>query len=103
MPTQIENDKRHDSTSDGDYQQNGEVSKEQEVKKEQKTPSDPAKRRRNILLGVAVVAVLLAGGIAWWLYSSTYESTDDAQIDGHLNPIAARVDGTVRAVYVEDN
>jgi membrane fusion protein (multidrug efflux system) len=40
-------------------------------------------------------------GIAWWLYSRTYESTDDAQINGHLNTIASRVAGTVKAVYVE--
>ena len=39
----------------------------------------------------------------WWLYSRTYESTDDAQADAHLNPISARVEGTVKAVYVEDN
>jgi membrane fusion protein (multidrug efflux system) len=42
-------------------------------------------------------------GVAWWLYSRTYESTDDAQIDGHINAIASRVEGTVRAVYVENN
>jgi multidrug resistance efflux pump len=42
-------------------------------------------------------------GIAWWLYSRTYESTDDAQINGHLNAIASRVAGTVKAVYVEND
>jgi membrane fusion protein (multidrug efflux system) len=30
-------------------------------------------------------------------------TTDDAQIDGHLNPIASRVAGTVKAVYVEND
>ena len=34
---------------------------------------------------------------------STYESTDDAQVDGHLNGITARIDGEVKAVYVEEN
>jgi membrane fusion protein (multidrug efflux system) len=32
-----------------------------------------------------------------------YESTDDAQVDGHLNGITARIDGDVKAVYVEAN
>jgi membrane fusion protein (multidrug efflux system) len=41
--------------------------------------------------------------VGWWLYSRTYESTDDAQVDGHLNSIASRVAGTVKAVYVEND
>jgi membrane fusion protein (multidrug efflux system) len=32
-----------------------------------------------------------------------YESTDDAEVDGHLNGISARIDGDVKAVYVEEN
>jgi membrane fusion protein (multidrug efflux system) len=47
--------------------------------------------------------VAVAGCIGWLLYSNTYESTDDAEVDAHLNPIAARVQGTVTTVYVEDN
>jgi membrane fusion protein (multidrug efflux system) len=31
------------------------------------------------------------------------ESTDDAQVDGHINPVACRVGGTVLAVRVDDN
>jgi membrane fusion protein (multidrug efflux system) len=51
-----------------------------------------------------VVLVLLGAGLYfWWSYSQTYENTDDAQIDGHLNPIASRVAGTIKAVYVENN
>jgi membrane fusion protein (multidrug efflux system) len=37
------------------------------------------------------------------LYSRTYESTDDAQVDGHLNGITARIDGVIKAVHVEEN
>ncbi len=105
MPELIENEKNQNqaSSSQDAPQQNGEATKEQDANKEQRTPSDPAKRRRNIILGAGVFALVLVIGAVWWVYSGTYESTDDAQVDGHLNPIAARVDGTVRAVYVEDN
>ena len=69
----------------------------------EKKPVDPAKRRRNIAIGVVIALVLVLGAVAWWIHSSTYETTDDAQVDAHLNPVAARVQGTVSAVYVEDN
>jgi membrane fusion protein (multidrug efflux system) len=65
-------------------------------------PVDPATKRLRIILGVAIGIVLIAGGVAWWLYARTYESTDDAQIDGHLNSIASRVAGSVKTVYAEN-
>jgi membrane fusion protein (multidrug efflux system) len=72
-------------------------------KKDEKKPLDPAVKRKRILIGIVAGVVVLIAGVAWWLYSGTYESTDDAQIDGHLNPIASRVAGTVKAVYVESD
>jgi membrane fusion protein, multidrug efflux system len=69
----------------------------------EKKPLDPATKLKRILIGIVVGVVVLIAGIAWWLHSRTYESTDDAQIDGHLNPIASRVAGTVKAVYVESD
>ncbi len=77
--------------------------KDDDKKEEEKKPMDPATKRRRIIIGVAVGVVVLVAGIAWWLYSRTYESTDDAQINGHLNAIASRVAGTVKAVYVEND
>jgi membrane fusion protein, multidrug efflux system len=49
------------------------------------------------------IVVLLVAGIFLWRYFSSYESTDDAQIDGHLNPVSARVGGHVEKLLVEDN
>ena len=46
---------------------------------------------------ILVVAILLS----WWLYARPFESTDDAQIDGHLDVVSARITGTV--VYINPN
>ncbi len=61
----------------------------------------PQSRRRGILIAAVVVAALVALGI-WW--RSTYsEDTDDAQVDGHLIQVSARINGHVLNVYVEEN
>ena len=53
-----------------------------------------------LILGMIVV---LTGGFFLWRYFTSYEDTDDAQIDGHLNPISARVSGHVLQLLVQDN
>jgi membrane fusion protein, multidrug efflux system len=50
----------------------------------------------------ALLAMLFIGGRPAWKYLHSYESTDDAQIDGHIVPIASRIDGTIAHVYVEE-
>src|ERR1035438_190621 len=55
-----------------------------------------------ILVFVAVVALLAVGGVYLWRYLNTYESTDDAQIDGHINAISGRISGNVIEVLAED-
>ena len=53
---------------------------------------------------IAIVALaVLAGAVFVWHYYSIRESTDDAQIDGHIAPISARVSGTVIRVLHDDN
>jgi membrane fusion protein (multidrug efflux system) len=49
------------------------------------------------------IIVLLVTGFFLWRYFDSYEDTDDAQIDGHLNSISARVSGHVLKLLVEDN
>jgi membrane fusion protein (multidrug efflux system) len=51
---------------------------------------------------VAVVIVVVAAFFLW-RYLSSYESTDDAQVDAHLYPVSARVSGYVVKVNVDDN
>src|SRR5258707_6098923 len=54
-----------------------------------------------VLLAVGIVALI--GVAIMWSYYSTRESTDDAQVDGHLGPVSARVSGTAIRVLVDDN
>ncbi len=54
-----------------------------------------------VLLVVAFLIVVAAFPL--YSYYSVRESTDDAQVDGHLYPISARISGTVIAVNVLDN
>jgi membrane fusion protein (multidrug efflux system) len=60
------------------------------------------KLRRNIVI-LIVVLVVLVGGVFLWRYLSSYESTDDAQADVHLYPVSARISGYVVKVNVDDN
>jgi membrane fusion protein (multidrug efflux system) len=53
-----------------------------------------------LIAGVIIIAAL---AVLVWRHYSARESTDDAQIDGHIAPISARVSGTVTNVYVNDN
>jgi membrane fusion protein (multidrug efflux system) len=54
------------------------------------------------LLGLLLVAAV-AASLGLWRYYAVRESTDNAQIDGHIVPVSARVGGTVIAVNVDDN
>ena len=49
--------------------------------------------------------LLVAGGIGAYLYISRIgkESTDDAQVEGHVSNVAARISGQVKRVLVKDN
>jgi membrane fusion protein (multidrug efflux system) len=64
-----------------------------------RTTSNP-RVRMALILGAIVV---LVAGFFLWRYFTSYESTDDAQIDGHLNSISARVSGHVIKLLVNDN
>jgi membrane fusion protein, multidrug efflux system len=60
------------------------------------------KSRLRLILAIAVPVVLLAG-IGFWLLNRNKVSTDDAQVDGHMISIAAKVQGTVTELQVKDN
>jgi len=61
---------------------------------------DTGRIRRVLLVAGALAAV---GGVALWYHYSGRETTDNAQIDGHITPVASRVGGTILEVKVADN
>ena len=65
----------------------------------------PGVRGRTVPMVVGAVVLLAAvvWGIGRWRYASTHVSTDNAQVDGHIVPVLAKVGGYVREVRVEDN
>lgn len=76
------------------------------------TPEGEARyRRRKDLLGSARAKwfaamgalILIVAAIFAWRYFTSYESTDDAQIDGHINSVSARITGHVISLNVDDN
>ena len=56
---------------------------------------------RRVVLGVVIVLAIT--GFFVWRYLNSYEGTDDAQVDGHINNVSARVSGYVLKVNVNDN
>jgi membrane fusion protein (multidrug efflux system) len=63
-------------------------------------------RKTGVVKLLVLLVVLVAAGVGakqLWDYFDSYESTDDAQIEGHLNGISSRISGTVTAVHFENN
>lgn len=78
--------------------------------KEQDTASRRAAPRRSSrfkfrspVVLVPLALLVIVGSVLLWRYFSSYESTDDAQVDVHLYPVSARISGYVIKVNVNDN
>ena len=69
------------------------------------TPPAKSTTRKKIIIGVVVVAaaIALTWAIRTFIYSRAHETTDNAQVDGHIVPVLAKVGGYVTAVLVQDN
>ena len=74
-----------------------------QTRQERRKRSDPRRKRtvRLIIIAVLVVAIIVA--IPVYSYYSVRESTDDAQVDGHVIPISPRISGNVLSVLINDN
>ncbi len=58
-------------------------------------------RRKRIRVISAVIVLVIAGGYFGW-NAFQYEDTDDAQVDGQIMPLSPRVNGHIKAVYVNE-
>jgi membrane fusion protein (multidrug efflux system) len=56
-----------------------------------------------IRIAVGVLLLAAAGVGVWFWMHRNRESTDDAQVDAHVTPIAARVGGAVASIGVVEN
>ena len=71
---------------------------------ESTTDSSPTGRRRLMLGALAVLALSGAGwGARQFAYARAHESTDNAQVNGHIVPVIAKVGGYVSSVGVAEN
>src|SRR5271154_7165968 len=75
--------------------------------RETRSIHEPAPRKKTLSRWLTIFAVLALGAAAayWWSQTWGFESTDDAEIEGHLNSVSARISGTVTYINpnVEDN
>jgi membrane fusion protein (multidrug efflux system) len=67
------------------------------------SPTRPLRQRLRLPLMVAGPAVVILGGLWWYLTSGRYVETDDAYIQSARTVISADVSGRVLAIEVHDN
>ena len=63
----------------------------------------PRGRRRAFVIFFLLLLIAAAAGVWYWLHTRDFESTDDAQVEMHLDPVSSRVEGTIQKIYVENN
>jgi membrane fusion protein, multidrug efflux system len=80
-----------------------ERSDERETGRPDEGPPQRRPRSRKLLYLLAAGVVLVAVAAWFWLHYRNRVSTDDAQVDGHIAPIASKVSGSVAEVLVNDN
>ena len=65
---------------------------------------EPPRSRRKLWFGLGIAAVVIgAAGLFAYFHYQGRVSTDNAQVDGHIVPVASKIYGTVAEVLVKDN
>lgn len=70
---------------------------------DQEQRQNPEKKRRRSFILFFVIAVLVVGALLYYWHSTFYEDTDDAQVNGHIIQISARIQGHIINVPVREN
>jgi len=88
-----------------EYEMEPEVKTGERESRESLEASRPPRRKGagRMLLVFGVLALLIAAGTYLWMHSLNRVSTDDAQVDGHIDPVSAKISGNVTDVMVNDN
>src|SRR3984885_12500481 len=74
--------------------------------KANETQENETKKKPNRVLPIILGLVLVAGiffGIKEYIYYGKHVDTDDAQIDGDISPVVARVGGYVDTITFQEN
>lgn len=74
----------------------------QQIETEEPVVTKKPNRVIPIILGL-IILVGIGFGIKEYIYYSKHEDTDDAQIDGDISPVVARVGGYVDSIAFEEN
>src|SRR5271169_695092 len=61
------------------------------------------KKKRAFAIAGIIICIGLVAGFFYTTYRKTHVSTDDAYVDGNIHTIAAKINGTVKSIYVDDN
>ncbi len=72
-------------------------------KQAERQPEPPQQKSRRRFIIIGVLLILVVGAVLFWWHSTYYEDTDDAQVNGHLIQISARVAGHTIKVNVDEN
>jgi membrane fusion protein, multidrug efflux system len=77
---------------------------EEDVTRKKGGPKAYLREHPAVRIALIVVLVIIAvAAVFVWRYYSVRESTDDAQVDGHITPVSPRVSGTVTKLNFTDN
>ena len=67
-------------------------------------PDQPSNKKKIVLPIVGVLAlIILFWGFPKWNFGRSHQTTDNAQVDGHIVPVLAKVGGYVKTVNVSEN
>jgi len=66
--------------------------------KEEPGKRSTTRRKRVLLISAAMLVAVAAGYFVWDAFR--FEDTDDAQVDGHVMPLSARINGNIQQVFV---
>lgn len=60
-------------------------------------------KRLRLVIPLVLVVAAMYWSYTHWAFSHVHETTDNAQVDGHIVPVVAKVGGYVTAVAIDEN